>query len=354
MPQTTRSDSVTLVWMGILAIASMLSSSAAVNADDTAQIKTRTGRRTIKLWPRPEDRQSQQPGVSITLGDWVYRATKAPSAKDGVPWQLIVTPANEASGEWRKGSFKTRIPHPVPMAVRSIADEKQKPDTIPVIKMPQVLWKQRMESALQDVVGIHFHEYVSDDLARILYTLHKVPPDNPDGSQPANHRGVAGTRVEATLMAPILWSLDQSIVVRVDKLEEHLVEPRIKHESGHADISQDVLLAVLRGKQSWNPVYCTGRRSQVEYYWKRELIGRSWKGYQKNVGKLLTLRTSVVLVPPTRWSLLLPIPPERVTQKHIQQLNDSIVQLDSQFQAVDKAAQDRFHSHHGEYENTRP
>ncbi|MFQ5430392.1 MAG: hypothetical protein ACE5E1_08795 [Phycisphaerae bacterium] len=229
----------------------------------------------------------------------------------------------------------------------------QKADTVPVIELPDIVWKQRMSADLQDVVGIHFHELVTDDVARILYTVHKVPPDGPDGGAgaPGGVHGRSGSRIEATLLTPVVWSLDQSIVVRVTPLRKDLTAGRISHESAHAEVSQQVLLGVLGGPQDWNPLYRTGRRSHLEYYWKREQIGRSWSGYQRGIGKLLTLRTSLVLVPPTRWSMLLPIPPERVTQKHIEAFNDAIVHLGPRFAAIDRAAQGRFHAGHGAYEN---
>src|SRR5262249_26273726 len=149
---------------------------------------------------------------------------------------------------------------------------------------------------------------------------------------------------------PVIYGLDQSIVVRTDSLHKELADSRGQHETGHADLAFKVFLAVLKGPQDWKPQYCTGRRSQVEYYWKREQIGRSWDGYGDGAGKLATLRTSIVLVPPTRWSMLLPIPPERVTQKHIQAFNDSIVLLGPQFAEADNLAQAKFHARHGAFE----
>ena len=48
--------------------------------------------------------------------------------------------------------------------------------------------------------------------------------------------------------------------------------------------------------------------------------------------------------------MLLPIPPERVTSKHIQRFNDSIVLIGDSFAATDRLAQERFHAEHGAYE----
>ena len=52
--------------------------------------------------------------------------------------------------------------------------------------------------------------------------------------------------------------------------------------------------------------------------------------------------------------MMLPVPPERVTQKQIQEFNDSIVHISQNFAAIDEAAQKKFHAQHGEYEAARP
>lgn len=357
-PSLSRTRMSSFLGVGVISILVVVVISSDVLAEDTAGIKSRTGRRPVELRPIPEDRKGEAQKPELILGDWLYRVTKAPSPKNGVPWQLIVTPTGEDAVSWKKEPLPRISPlaHEAVSRVRVASSYQQ--NRIPVVEMPEKLWRLRMDADLQNVVGIHFHEYVSDDVARVLFTLHKVPPDNPDGTPPApgSYQGLSGTRLEATLLAPVVWSLDQSIVVRVDDItvpEAHkrkqLVNHRTQHEFGHAEVSQQVLLDVLRGPQTWNQEYCTGRRSHLAYYWRRQQIGRSWNGYQRD-GKLLTLRTTIALVPPTRWSKLLPIPPERVTQKHIQQFNDEIILLDSSFTKADKLAQRNFHAHHGEYE----
>lgn len=325
-------------------------------ADDTAAIKSRPGRQRVELWPRPQKPGDKKTATSITIGDWTYTVVKAQSAKGGVPWELIVTPSSESKAGWTKGLAQQQ-PGLVAVAARATGDDVKTPDTIPVIRLPQSVWKARMDADLQEVVGIHFHEYVSDDVARILFTLHKVPPDNADGTAPADYEGQVGTRIEATLLAPVVYSLDQSVVARIDNewvpdknKREALTASRLQHEMGHAGVSQRVFLDVLRGPQDWNLKACTGRRSHLEYYGRKEPFGRSWDGYQRNVDKLLTLRTSIALVPPTRWSMLLPIPPERVTSQHLQRFNDAIVLLGPTFAATDKREQNTFHAHHGNAE----
>ena len=316
--------------------------------DDSAGLRSRSGRRPVFLWPPEKNAESKtELGVPITLGNWTYRAIRAGTPRDGVPWELIVTPAGSGELEWKKG--EALAPLPGLSAERSGADKPLKDENaIPVIEMPDILWKKWMSRELHDVVGIHFHELVTDDLARILFTLHKVPPDLPDGTAPESE--IYGTRIEATLLAPVQFNLDQTVVARVDPLDKNRVFSRGQHELGHAELSQKVIVAVVTGPQDWDPTRCVGRRSRIEYYWKREQIGRSWSGYRDKTGKILALRTSIVLVPPTRWSMLLPIPPERVTQKHIQLFNEKIVSVAQQFAEADRLAQERFHAEHGAYE----
>lgn len=353
MSSTPRRFCRAIVPVGVVCAAAYFCPSSIVIGDDTAKLKTRSGHRPVQLWPPSESSPREKAtGKPIDLGGWTYQATKAAASRDGVPWELTVTPSKENAGDWHADRLVQQRP-----AVAMVARERRKPDeatkrpdSMPVIEMPDAVWKKWMGSDLQDVVGIHFHELVSDDKARILYTLHKVPPDGPDGKPLAGEPGVSGTRIEATLLAPVTYCLDQTIVVREDPLKKELAAARGEHEAGHADVSQLVFLAVLGGPQDWNPRYCKGRRSRIEYFWKREQIGRSWKGYRNEVGKLLTLRTSIALVPPTRWSMLVPIPPERVTAKHLQEFNDAIVNIGPTFAATDRAAQEKFHSQHGAYE----
>lgn len=337
------------------AITTLLVLSTAL-ADDTGGLKTPSGRRKVELFPpagKPSSRPSDRP---IELGDWAYLAMKSSQPRDGVPWELVVTPAGPNAKTWRKGEAAWQcLPLPASTRVEHLGDRlrvDKDEDAIPVVEMPEAVWKGWMAGDLQSVVGIHFHEFVTDDVARILYTIHKTPPDEPDGRPPppAKYKGRAGVRIEATLLTPVTFSLDQTVVIRVDPLEKQLTPGRAQHELGHALATQQILLNVIRGPQDWNLDRCTGRRSRLEFYWKREIIGRSWKGYRDGIGKIATLRTSVVLVPPTRWSLLLPIPPERVTQRHLDDFNEAIVHISGVFAAVDRIAQDRFHAQHGAYE----
>lgn len=317
-----------------------------------APLPSRPGRRAIQLWPPASGAPTTRPAgaaAPIDLGGWLYEVRKSASPRDGVPWEIIATPSARNSAGLSAGAigdFKVMTE-----ALSAPDSAGRRPDTVPVVRIPDVLWTQRMSAELQQVVGIHYHELVTNDVARILYTIHKVPPDGPDGKPlPGPENAVAGTRIEATLLAPVTYHLDQTIVVRTDPLNKELATRRAEHEMGHAELSQAVFMAALAGPQDWNLPYCKGRRSQLHYYWKRERFGRSWDGYMNGVGKLLTLRTTIVLSPPTRWSMLLPLPPERVTAKHIEAFNEDIVRCGPRFNEMDREAQARFHASHGEFE----
>lgn len=340
-----------IIFTGILVV--LLVFPALLRADEPDQAKAPVDRIPVKLWPTTQPKDDKARPKSMTLDGWTYRAVPASNPRDGVPWEVIVEPSKENNAGWRKAGEQAVLPMLQAVMCRegdAVKKQKKSPDAVPTIEMPDILWKQRMAADLQDVVGIHFHEYVSDDLAGILFTIHQVELGN-TGSQKdtsKKHKNKIGTRLEATLLAPLIWSLDQSVVIRVDPLHKELTKSRSEHEMGHAQVSSRVLLEAPEGPQNWNLERCTGRRSRMEYYWKRELIGREWDGYRG--GKLLTLRTSIAIVPPTRWSMLLPIPPDRVTQKHIQDFNDAIVHVGPQFILADQQAQDKFHSHHGSFE----
>lgn len=322
-------------------------------------LQENTGRRHVELWPPAEDGEKpRKPPSRIDLNGWEYRATKSADPRDGVPWVLIARPIGPNAERLQEGQPEwSSIPLDGDSMIRlsgaTVLKREDTKDKLPIVKIPKVAWDGWMSPELRDAVGIHFHEFVTDDLARVLITIHKVPPDDPEGAPPdkkGDRKVKSGARLEATLLTPVVFSLDQSVAVRVDPLEEKRADDRAQHEFGHARASQEVLLGVLRGPQDWSPQKCIGRRSNVAYYYRRELIGRNWQGFKGGVGKLATLRTSIVLVPPTRWSILLPLPPERVTQKHIDHFNDMIVNVGGAFAQADRAAQEAYHSRYGSYE----
>jgi hypothetical protein len=307
-------------------------------------LQTRTGRRPVRLWP-PASQPSTQPdetnmpaiGEVRRIGQWIYRSQKSSQPRDGVPWELIVTPSEESVSQWQMGVEGGSLPALSGWRPRNGDVLRTQPRVNgPAIEVPQIVWKKWLPKDLQDVVGIHFHNVEAEDTARILFTLHKVPPDNGD-TAPSTAKGC---RIEATLLAPLEFHLDQTIVVRVDPLKKELAGKRAEHEMGHAEVSQAVFLAVLRGVDEWHPEKCSGHRTRLAYYWKRDEFGRTWKEFRGGAKKVRAMRTTVVLVPPTRWSKMLPIPPERVTQKHLQDFNDEILRVSARFNEVDQAAQD--------------
>ncbi len=342
----------------LLCVAAFALSLNPSNAEDPSRPKSR--RMPITLWPPSSGQDlANLTEQSFEIDGWHYDVRKSADTRGGVPWRIVATPVDAKA--WRQGS--DRRGGPTKTAQRggggtgggSFTDAS----SVPAATVPDVLWKQRMSADLvgddkSDVVGIHFHDLVTNDLSGILYTLHKVPPDEPDGMPAKEKQGVSGTRIEATLLNPVIYHLDQSIAVRENPLKKDATPVRIAHEKGHAAVSLEILPPVLAGPQDWEPLTCTGRRSEVHYYWKREQIGRTWTGYDRERGKLASQRTTLVLVPPTRWSLMLPVPPERVTQKQIQAFNDSIVMTGARFGKLDRVAQARFHADHGAFESSSP
>lgn len=352
--------------IGSLVTISMVASGS-VLADDPSPLPQRPGRTGIEIWPPKSGGVEQKPMSRLSIDGWIYTAIRNYDPASGVPWELQVTPSVENPLGWVRGG-PDGLPSVMDPAAgniqimtrgRSTTRPVAEDLSLPIIKMPEIVWHKRFSAEFDSVVGIHFHEFVSDDYARILYTLHKVPPDGPDGKPPVDYKGGTGTRIEATLLTPFIWSVDQSVVVRDDmqtipdkSRRDTITQSRVEHEKGHAEVSRTVLLPALTGPQDWNPIYCVGRRGNVTWYWRREIIGRSWDGYQRGVGKLKTLRTSIAVVPPTRWSKLLPIPPERITQRHIDEFNREIVDIGPLLAALDQKAQDEFHAMHGAFEGT--
>jgi hypothetical protein len=323
--------------------------------------KVRSGRRPVRLWPPASQPTTQPEGVDLPavgqsrrIGHWVYRSQKSSQPKDGVPWELIVTPDEEWASQWQIGAEGGSLPE-LSMVRHRSGDvlKSQLKNSGSAIEVPQVVWKKWLAADLQDVVGIHFHEVVSEDSARILFTIHKVPADDPDSRDGSAEAGasVKGCRIEATLLAPLEFHLDQTVVVRADPLKKELAGKRAEHELGHAEVSQAVFLAVLRGVDDWHPETCSGHCTKLAYYWKRDEYGRKWKEFRGGAKKVRAMRTTIVLVPPTRWSKMLPIPPERVTAKHLQDFNDEIIRVSARFAEVDAAAQSRFHAQHGAFES---
>lgn len=308
---------------------------------DTAGIGGRPGRWEIELDPGrgPGGLQMRVDlSRSVDMGGWRYHVDRNPSPRDAVPWIVRAEPIGPDKGRFRPQAEWTALAGM---------------HAIPVVKMPDELWRGWFDADLQDVVGIHYHEFVTGDLARVLVTIHKVPADGPDGQPPADHAGVRGTRLEATLMTPVTYHLDQTLVVRREKGQDQVMQDRIDHEQGHAEQSLVALLETLAGPQDADAYRCTGRRSTVAWYWQARKFGRPWEGYRDGRSTMAALRTSITLAPPTRWTKLLPVPPEKLTAADIQRFNDEIVHLDATFAENDRRVQDAFHQRCGAFEQVR-
>jgi len=306
---------------------------------DSAGIGGRPTRIPVDLSPSGTEQSTglqkeRTPGREITLGGWSYTASRAPDPRDGVPWVLTARPVGPDADQWRpQAEFQ-----PIVQA-----------DSVPIARVPSVLWKSWFGPDMQDVVGIHYHEFTTNDLARVLVTIHKVPADPPDGTQGPPP---VATRLEATLLTPLTYSIDQTIVVRTERDDPGAVTYRTDHERGHAAVSLDVLLDTLAGPQDWNPSANAGRRATLAWFWRSSKIYRRWDSYRGGKYDLATLRTSITLVPPTRWSKLIPTPPERLDPAEVQRLNDDVVLLTEQFFKLDRNEQQRFHSAHGEFDQS--
>ncbi len=310
---------------------------------DTAGLGGRPGRWDVRLEPTTRPAQGNpafKHAVAtggLELGRWRYRVQRNVGGLAGVPWTLFAEPLGDEARRWQ------------PSATFQTAGLMRE---MPVVQIPDVLWEQWFDGSMQDVVGIHYHEFVTSDLARVLVTIHKEPPDGPNGRLPAD-KAPLGTRLEATLMTPVTYGIDQTLMVRRQLRQEGAIPSRIAHEQAHAEVSLNVLLETLAGPQDWNPESRAGRRSTLAWYWRKERIGRGWDGCRDGRQQFSALRTSIALVPPTRWSKLLPKPPQDVSLADLQAFNDEVVHLDAAFAARDRAAQDRLHRSHGAYEAAR-
>lgn len=318
----------------------------------------------VDLTRPPASQPASQISVRDTTakgGEWSLSVERA-SPEAGVPWRLIALPLPPLAER-----LATMDSFAVSAAVESV----------PVIEVPEQLWPQWFDADMSDVVGIHYHECLMDGPARVLVSVHKVPADGADGKPPAEYRGKPGTRLEATLLTPLAIHLDQVIVVRGEGIgaargatkpprpAEEPGKPRIgrksrdqqggtagrtAHERGHAEISLQALLQTVAGPNTWNQSECIGRRSTLTWFWESRKIRRAWDGFRGPAGKLYTQRTTLYLAPPTRWSILLPVPPDEVTQRQIEQFNDWAVLPAARFPALDAEAQRAFHATHGEFE----
>src|SRR5262249_26228565 len=142
-------------------------------AQDTANLSGQPKHSEVDLHPttRPVSRSP----ADVQLGGWTYRSVRSPNPRDGVAWELICTPIEPLPKGWAKGrggeaaGFRPLQGGNGDIRIRGTGRLGL---PFPIVEVPDVLWKQWMTTDLRDVVGIHFHEAASDDLARILITLH--------------------------------------------------------------------------------------------------------------------------------------------------------------------------------------
>jgi len=342
--------------------ATFLLAIAAVTAAAETPTPPRRTVRPVDLEPRAASQAAGAPASSATqVGDWQITAERADPA-EGVPWRLMARPLSQLATRLQPGDvFRTA----------ALAE------SIPVIEVPAQLWGRWFDADMNDVVGIHYHECQVGGPARVLVTVHQFPAEPRDGLKPGEHRERTGTRLEATLLTPLAIYLDQSVVVRAEGIgvvrgaerRPHTEVPpdrpvigkkprdqqggaagRVIHERGHAELSIQMLIATLAGPQTWSPRECSGQRSTIAFYWESSRTQRPWEGFHGGAGKLYTQRITIHLTPPTRWSLLIPLPPDEVTQRQIEQFNDWAVLPQSRFVDLDREAQKRFHALHGEFE----
>src|SRR5262249_28544228 len=212
---------------------------------DSAGLGGRPVRIPINLGPttRPRAESERRNDPVVRLGLWEYTASRNPNPRDSVPWLLHAHPIGPDAGSYRpEGSLSPQA----------------QIQSVPIVKLPPILWKTWFDRTMQDVVGIHYHEFVTDDFTRVLITIHKLPADSTDG-KPADLPQPQGTRLEATLLTPLTFSVDQAIVVRADRRNEAAVNDRVEYERGHGEQSLIVLLDTLAGPQTWDAAANTGR-----------------------------------------------------------------------------------------------
>src|SRR5262245_36777692 len=113
--------------------------------------KTRSGKHSVKLWPptsqptTQESTSTQDPeiGKPHRINGWIYRAEHSGQVRDGVPWELIVTPDEEHVDEWQLGTEGGSLP-----SLSSIQPRRgdvlltQKKIRTPAIEVPEVVWKK--------------------------------------------------------------------------------------------------------------------------------------------------------------------------------------------------------------------
>jgi hypothetical protein len=265
----------------------------------------------------------------LRVGRWLVRAEPGDAQ---VPWRLIYEPSPETA----------YLDEPAEQF-----DPQRHVEQVPVIRIPEHLWPRWMTGRAAGAAGVHYQELTLAGPVRILYTLHPQEDLQGQSAGPISH----GTRVEATLLAPIELWVDETIVVQTD-VRPDVVQSRVAHEQGHAASTIACLIAALRGaagEEDRNQWQC-----ELVWRYRHEKVARPWEGHLGGDGKLLTLRTYVTLIPPTHWTVTVPQPPDQIDQEFILAVNKKITSIQRRFEQITLQARQEFHRKHGQYEVDKP
>ena len=265
-------------------------------------------------------------GNSIRLRDgrWYVRIRRAPHGGNGVPWEIKYE--NHPESEIQD----------LPAAQFDPAEHVLR---VPVLKVPNDLWDNWFAERLQDVAGIHYPQMMRRNRSRLLLTAH--PETTSTAESPAS-------RIEATLLIPITWSIDQAIIVR---RTAHLpeIDARVRHERAHA-----VSTAIDRAEAIVRPLprahgEASGRRSEVVWLWRYEMITATVDWYRDGKKKLRMLRTYVTVVPPSRWSMRLAKSRSEITPEEMRAFNVDILHVGARYAIRRDAQRDDVHKKLGAY-----
>lgn len=265
-------------------------------------------------------------GNSIRLRDgrWYVRIRRAPNPGNGVPWEIRYENHPEAEIQ------------DLPAAQFDPAEHVLR---IPVLPVPNDLWDDWFAEKLQDVAGIHYPRMERRNRSRLLLTVHPEPTSTADES---------ASRIEATLLVPITWSIDQAIVVRRTARRPE-IDARIRHERAHAVSTVMDLVESIVGPQTWDDDEASGRRSEVVWLWRYETITRTVDWYRDGKKKLRMLRTYVTVVPPSRWTLRLAKSPSEITPEEMRAFNVDILNVGARYAVRRDEQRDEVHKKLGAY-----
>ena len=265
-------------------------------------------------------------GNSIRLRDgrWYVRIRRAPNGGNGVPWEIRYE--NHPESE-----------------IQDLPAAQFDPDEhvlrIPVLPVPNGLWDNWFAEKLQDVAGIHYPRMERRNPSRLLLTVHPEPTSTADES---------ASRIEATLLVPITWSIDQAIIVRRTAHRPE-VDARLHHERAHAVSTVMDLVESIVGPQTWDNDEASGRRSGIKWLWRYEMVTGTVDWYRDGKKKLRMLRTYVTVVPPSRWSMRLAKSRSEITPEEMRAFNVDILNVGARYARRREAQRDEVHKKLGVY-----